>query len=479
VSLRTRLLAAFAYVLLLVLVALELPLALNLSRRVDAEIKSEAQGQAQLVAIGAGRRLDEPEELTALLRNAAADLGGRVIVVDARGRLLADSAGSGLRSTSYATRPEIRTALAGRFAQGTRQSASLDQELLFTAVPIVEAGEPRGAVRVTQSVDAVNDEVRRDILALIGVGGIALLLGLGVAWLLASSLARPLRGLASTARRVADGDLEGRADVTGSREQRDVALAFNDMTERLARALRSQREFVANASHQLRTPLTGLRLRLEAAALKSHDPKVARELEEAEAETERLAKLLSELLTLASERERPAAEELMLAQVAEEARDRWAAPAERSGHVLVLAGSGEPAVCASRADLAIVLDNLIENALNYSPPGSSITVEWTAAGDDAVLAVLDEGPGVSAEERERVFERFFRGEAARGGAPGTGLGLAVVSALVQRWEGSVRLTAREARGTRAEVRLPAVAPRTREALPAADPELDRALPGRG
>ena len=239
-----------------------------------------------------------------------------MIVVGPRGRLLADSEGEGLESTSYASRPEVAAALRGDPTQGERHSDTLSEDLLFTAVPVVNAGRTEGAVRVTQSVDDVNSEVRKDTIALVGVAAIVLLLGLGLAWLLAGTLARPLRRLADTARRVAGGDLDARARVEGSSEQREVASAFNDMTARLARALRAQREFVANASHQLRTPLTGLRLRLESASLKAKDPDVERDLVAAERETERLATLLSELLTLARERERPEPEDVSLAEVA-------------------------------------------------------------------------------------------------------------------------------------------------------------------
>jgi two-component system, OmpR family, sensor kinase len=239
VSLRTRLLAAFAYVLVLVIVALLVPLALNLSRRVDAEIRSEARGQAQLVAASASGRLDERGELERLALDSARDLRGRVIVVGERGRLLVDSESAVPAGTSYASRPEIAAALRGKATQGERHSDSLDEDLLFTAVPVVSAGRREGAVRVTQSVDAVNGEVRSDMLALIGVAAVVLLLGLGLAWLLAGSLARPLRGLAGTARRVAGGDLDARAREEGSSEQREVAAAFNDMTGQLARALRS------------------------------------------------------------------------------------------------------------------------------------------------------------------------------------------------------------------------------------------------
>jgi two-component system, OmpR family, sensor kinase len=473
VSLRARLLAAFGYVLVLVIVALMVPLALNLSRRVDAEIKSEARGQAQLLAAGAAGRLDDPGQLEELVNDAAHRLGGRVIVVDRAGRLLVDSAGAGLRASSYANRPEVARALTGQPSQGTRHSDSLGEDLLFTAIPVVRASRTAGAVRVTQSVDAVQGEVRTDVIALVAVGVVALLLGLGVAWLLAGSLAKPLRGLAQTARRVAGGDLDARARVEGSTEQQEVASAFNEMTGRLARALRSQQEFVANASHQLRTPLTGLRLRLEAAALKARDPGVERDLHAAERETERLARLLAELLTLARERERPAAVPVSLGDVAEAARERWEGPAGRSGHTLRLDDEGPAVVASTPEDLGVILDNLVENALHYSPSGTTVTIEW-GGGAVSRLAVLDEGPGVDSQEHERVFERFYRGAAA-GGTAGTGLGLSVVEALAHRWGGDVSLENRREGGTRVEVTLP-LHP---EDLPNAEPALDEALTKRG
>jgi len=475
VSLRARLLLAFAYVLVVVIVALEVPLALNMGRRVDAEIKSEAQGQAQLLAASASGRLNRPAELDALVRSSARDLGGRVIVVDDAGRLLADSEGLPAgQDVSYASRPEVARALAGQPSQGTRHSDLLDEDLLFTSVPVLVAGRRAGAVRVTQGVDAVRSEVRNDVIALIGVGLIALLLGLAVAWFLAGSLARPLRRLAGTARTVSAGDLDARATVEGSSEQRGVAAAFNEMTARLSTSLRAQRDFVANASHQLRTPLTGLQLRLEAAALKSRDPEVQRELAAAEHETRRLARLLSELLTLAGERERPAPRPVDVGDAVGAACRRWEAPAERSGHILRVV-EGEPAEAAASAeDVAAMLDNLVENALNYSPAGTEVMLGWSRAAGRVRIAVADQGPGIGETESERLFERFYRGEAGRAGAQGTGLGLSVVESLAARWEGEARLSNRAEGGALAEVALPAYS-----ALPSPDPGLARALPERG
>jgi signal transduction histidine kinase len=448
VSLRLRLLLAFAYVLVLVLIALEIPLAFSLSSRVDSEVRAQASSQAQIVAAAASGRMDQPAQLRRVATSTARDLGARVIVVDSRGRLLADSAGT-VGSASYANRPEIRAALAGRTAQGTRASETLGEELLFTAVPVLEDGQRVGAVRVTQSVEAVNERVRRNVLVLVAVGLIALALGLALAWVLAGSLARPLRGLARTARRVEEGELEARAEVTGATEQREVAIAFNDMTDRLAQVLAAQREFVANASHQLRTPLTGLRLRLEAAGLRADDPELERELQAAEAEVERLTRLLNALLTLAREGDRPRLRApTTLREACEAAHARWEQRAEQTDHQLELEPGPELAVRAAEEDVAIILDNLLENALVYSPPGTVVTIGWDG---DGRLSVSDEGPGLRPGEERQVFERFHRG---RPDQPGTGLGLAIVETLARRWGGSASIRNRTGRGAVAEVVFP-------------------------
>jgi signal transduction histidine kinase len=452
-SLRLRLLVAFAYVALLILVALEVPLALNLSRRINAEVRDDAASQAFVVAAGASGRMNSPQELRKLVRDAGAQLGARVIVVDTRGRLKADSAAAVAPRTSYRSRPEIRLALSGQRAQGQRHSVTLGQDLLYTAVPVTNVGVV-GAVRVTQNVDAVGHRIRRSILVLIGIGAFALLIGLLIAWFLAGSLSRPLRDLARTARRVEEGDLESRAELTGPPEHREVAIAFNDMTERLGRVLEAQREFVANASHQLRTPLTGLRLRIESARDRG-GAEVDEDLAAAELELERLSRLLSALLTLAREGgESPPGAAVSLAAAARRAEQRWRPHADQRGQRLVLEGNGDAVADASDEDVAIVLDNLIENALHYSPSPSTVTLAWGETNGEAWLTVLDEGPGLEPGEEAAVFDRFARGNAGRRDPGGTGLGLAIVQTLARRWRGRATIENRREGGMRAELRLP-------------------------
>ena len=472
-SLRLRLLAAFAFVLVLILVAIEVPLALSLARRVDSDVKDNATLQAEAVATAASGRLSRPVVLEQVVGTAADEVGGRVIVVDRAGRLRADSADVGLRSESYANRPEIADALAGQTSQGTRHSETLGQDLLYTAVPIVDGGRTVGAARVTQSVEAVQARVRRNVLALAGVGLAALVLGLALAWIVAGSLARPLRELARTARRVERGDLDARVEPSGASEQREVAHAFNDMTERLGQSLAAQRDFVGNASHQLRTPLTSLRLRIEAAGLKTDEAEVQRDLLAAELELERLSRLLASLLVLAREGERPTLPRpTALGAACTRAGERWQAHADETGHRLELTEGPEVYVRVGEEDVAIVLDNLIENALRYSPGGTQITLAWDQQDASGRLSVLDEGPGVAKEEEARLFERFARGASSKGTA-GTGLGLAIVATLARRWGGSAQIRRRAEGGARAEARFPLADP-----LPTPNHELDRALPER-
>ena len=474
-SLRLRLLGAVAYILLLIIVALEVPLALNIARRVDAEVKNDAASQAFVVAAGASGSMGRPANLQGLAQKAGSDLGARVIIVNRRGILRADSAGPELLGTSYASRDEIRLALSGLRAQGERHSDELGADILYTAVPVVNENQQTvGAVRVTQSVEAVNDRVRRSVLALVGIGAFALLLGLALAWILAETLSRPLRRLAASARRVEAGDLSARAEVKGATEQQEVAHAFNDMTERLERVLDAQREFVANASHQLRTPLTGLRLRLESAAMKAAGTDLEAELAAAEHEVDRLSRLLTALLTLAREGQAPTpGRAVSLDEAAAGAHARWSDRAEQDGGRIALEGTETVTACASDDDVAIMLDNLIENAIHYSPPGTTVSIRWGQTGPEVWLAVEDEGPGIAPGEEETLFDRFARGRAGKT-MPGTGIGLAVVQMLARRWRGRASIRNRPEGGARVEVWLPAV---EGDALPKAKPRLDEALTG--
>jgi two-component system, OmpR family, sensor kinase len=444
-SLRARLLAALAYVLVLAVVALLVPLVRSVRARVDAEVRTQALAQAELVAASAPGTTD----LAGLARRAGANVRGRVVIVGPRGRLRADSASAATLGADYSGRPEIRRALRGAVAQLQRASGTLGERILATAVPVVVAGRPSGAVRVTQGVPAVHRAIDAATLGLTAIGGLVLVLGLAAGAVIAGQIAAPLRGLAGVARRVEAGEEEVRAVEEGSAEQRALARAFNDMTARVARTLGAQRQFVADASHQLRTPLAGLRLRLEEAAVAAGNGPARRQIAGALGEVDRMASIVGELLVL-SEAEEPAGgpERADPGAAARAAANRWTPAAGETGSRVAAEGDGGPVRC-SPADLDRILDALVDNALAYGPPGQIVRV--TAAGGR--LEVRDGGAGVAPEEAEAVFARFHRGSAGRAGPPGTGLGLPIARELARRWGGDVTLD-----GPRAVVRLPEAAP---------------------
>jgi two-component system, OmpR family, sensor kinase len=412
------------------------PLALNLRDRVDNEVRSQAFSQAEVAAATASGQLGQPAELRRIVGTIARSSRGRVIITDARGRLVADSDGPAQLGGAYGNRPEIAAALRARRFQAQRRSDTLDEEILATAVPVLAAGRPQGAVRITQSVEAVGRATRTSILGLVAVGGLVLLLGLGAGALIARQIARPLRRLDAAAARLGEGDLHARVPVEGSAEQQGLARTFNEMGARLERLVDSQREFVADASHQLRTPLAGLQLRLEEARATGD----AEEIEAALKEVDRLSAMVSELLLLsqAGEADAPAAE----VDLGAAAR---AAAARFDGRVSALSGAPTRPVHAAPADLQRALDTLIENALHYGDG------EVTLVARPGAIDVLDEGPGVDPAELEAVFERFHRGKAGRAGPPGTGLGLPIARELMRRWGGDVTLANREGGGAVATI----------------------------
>lgn len=451
---RTRLAASFAYVLLVVLAALTIPLAVVVRDRARSEMEALATTNAQIIASGLDRdRLQDGRprpRLTEEVEGYAADVGGRVVVVDASGRVIADSAGEDVgEAFDTASRPEVVAAFAGGVSAQVRHSEEEGGDIVVAAAPVIEEGEIVGVVRTSRSVDALAENVGRATAAIAAVALGGLLAGLLLAAALAGSLARPLSRLAGVAHRLGAGELSARAGaVEGGEEVAELATSFDEMAGRLERTVLAQREFVANASHQLRTPLTGMKLRLESAISQTHDPDVAAELRAADQEVDRLARIIERLLTMAAEIEEGRVPRARVDEAVHRALERWQERARAASSSL--AGDGaDVAVVADPHDLDQVLDVLIDNAITHAP--GTIEVDAGVDGVRVRLSVRDRGPGIPSAELPRVAERFFRGRDAAPG--GSGLGLAIASELAERWGGELRVNAAPGGGTVVDVWL--------------------------
>jgi signal transduction histidine kinase len=465
-----RLLLTYLTITALALMAVVVPLgrifAVREHDRLTFAIERDAQTVVSLVEddLENGRTLAIDTTLSAYHLS-----GGRILVVDERGISVADSDHSPGAPRDYSTRPEIASALDGQRTTGTRHSETLGTDLVYVAIPIASSGTVHGAVRITYPTSAIDRRVRATWLRLGLLCLVVLVLVAGVGMVFARGVSRPVRRLEHAAGLLAAGDLGVRVDEgAGPPELRSLAETFNTTAQQLELLIGSQQRFVADASHQLRTPLTALRLRLE--TLEHHVDEAGRpKLDAAIGETHRLGRLVQSLLVLArSDAATTTPQPVDLSTVVAGRLDAWTPVADDQDVHLEAHCERGTVVRAVPGALEQILDNLVSNALDVAAQGSRITIDVRPGAPRTELHVVDQGPGMSADDREHAFERFWRSPGS--GGDGFGLGLAIVEQLARNSGGRVRLEAGpDGRGLDAIVVL--------TALTSSSPQLNEALIG--
>lgn len=470
---RRRLLAGFLLFALALVVALEVPLGLSLARNDRttsiSEVQRDASSLAVLVAAGLDHRGGSSLQLT-VSQFAWAD--GAVVAVVSAGHVLA-AAGKGVLEelNDGRTKVIVASAASGHIS-GEEGSDDPDDDYLYVALPVAVSVSPassrsspgRGSdvvLLVAESAAPMHARIRNNWIALglFGLGVLVLASALGA--LLARSLTRPLEGIESAVAAVGAGRLSERAPVErGPAELMALGETVNEMADRLEELVHTQRAFLADASHQLRTPLTALRLRLENLE-DTLGPEQGAEFAPALAEADRLSRIVDGLLTLARSEGgvRPAREVVDVESVLRDRAEAWGALAEERQVTLTCelpaAGPHESALraLACPGQLEQILDNLLANALEATPAGGKVSLDAHRLGERVEVHVIDDGPGMSAADRTRAFDRFWRREGAPHG--GTGLGLAIVAQLARISGGTAWLDAAPGGGVDAVVRLEA------------------------
>jgi signal transduction histidine kinase len=438
-----RLLATYLTITFLTLAVVVVPLGRVFADREQSRLTYDIEHDTQAVASLVEDDLEagSTPSIDVLLAEYRGT-GGRIVVVDAGGLSVADSDHPSGPPRDFSTRPEIAAALDGQRTSGTRDSKTLGTGLLYVAVPVASGGNVHGAVRITYPTATVDARVRATWLRLGLLSAVVLGLVAAVGVLFATGVTRPIRRLQRASARLAAGDLAVRVDAgDGPPEVRDLAATFNTTAEQLGQLIESQHRFVADASHQLRTPLTALRLRLE--TLAPHVAEPARpKLDAAIAETNRLGRLVHSLLVLArsdATAAPPAPVDLSTAIAGRV--EVWGPVAADQAVRLTSRCPTDLWVLAVPGAVEQLLDNLISNALDAVPDGTEILVRADLAGDLVDLHVIDQGPGMDPDARQHAFERFWRPTADRSDRSGTGfgLGLAIVAQLASRSGGDARL----------------------------------------
>lgn len=338
----------------------------------------------------------------------------------------------------------------------------------FTSVKVDDVGEvrllsrqfelPDGVVaniRVGQPLGSVDQALEGLSKTFLVVGIFSLLLAAAAGWLLANNATRPMRRMAEVAEGVDAGDLAARMPIgeTHNDEVRSLAGSFNGMLDRVESAFARQQHFVADASHDLRTPLTIIKGQLQVLS-RNPDPSredLVRVTNLVEAASLRMERLIDDLLILAQvdSGNATALEAITLEPLVSAEVEAFRETSERTFEIRILADDG---ALVDREQLARAVSNLLSNAVKHTDPGGTIRVSVSEAKGQAVVAVEDDGPDVPTEMRSKVFDRFSRLDASRTSS-GSGLGLAIVKAVAESQGGSASCDSSELGGARFRIFL--------------------------
>lgn len=364
-------------------------------------------------------------------------VGGRPYKTDLRGAVLA------------------RSDLAEKWAAVTtpvREEVPWEEgSIRYLAVPLQLDGRVLGvfvsAISMETRLKAIDDVVRLGAL----VYGTIFVVASVLAWVAAGGVLRPLRQLSETAAGISDTDLSRRIPVTGTDEMADLGRTFNSMLDRIEEGFETQRRFVDDAGHELRTPITVIRGNLE---LMGDDP-IERKatVELVTAELDRMARIVDDLLLLAKSETADFIEPhpVDLGTLTDELLAMATLLGDR---VWTLDGRKEAVIEADEQRLTQAMMNLVRNAVEHTPHGTPVAIGSAVRHGEALLWVRDEGPGIPAQDRSRLFERFARGERDHRSTDGAGLGLSIVSAIAEGHGGRVTIDDAPGGGARFTIHLP-------------------------
>lgn len=456
-----RLVAGYLALTIVVLVVLMVPLGITHKHGLEQDLLLRMERDATVVASLIEEEMRTPTTaddagIALAVERYARETGARVAVTGPAGEVVADTDPPAPGERSLRTRPEVRSALDGLVATGSRYSETLGTDLLYVAVPVAAAGRIYGSVRITYPASEVNAQARSYWLLLAGVAAITLAAVALIGWLIARWVSRPIARLEEGAAAIGAGDLTTRVpEDEGPPEVRALAQRFNVMVAQLEQLVGAQEAFVADASHQLRTPLTAMRLRIENLGAVA-GPGGEDDARAATDEVDRLTLMVDSLLALArAERGDAAVVTVDVSSLLAERVDSWTDLAAEAG--VTVEGDIAAGLAARMPDgvLEQVIDNLVDNAVEACGDGGAVLVRASGdGGGTVVIEVLDDGPGMSGADKAHAFDRFWRAPTSRAGA-GTGLGLPIVQRLVEHAGGSVRLLDREgAPGLLVRVELP-------------------------
>lgn len=387
------------------------------------------------------------------------EVGHNYLIVDRNYRVVGYTADTGYEQIDrVAETPELVEARSERIGADIRPNRYV-QDTLYLAVSIIYEGTPLGYLVLSEPMQPAYTEVNQRYLELAGATVPVIGLVIAASLWISGTISRPVQNLRNSAMLMAQGALDTRIQITSQDEVGQLAQTFNYMARQIESLMKTQRSFVSNAAHELRTPLMMLKLRTEALAEETLPP-VERDLylREIRQEIDHMAELVSSLLMLARIDEGRYQQNGVVTDTVSTLHDilrNWRIEAEK--HTLqfdMTMDAGLPELPMSPNDLRLILDNLLANAIKYTSEGS-IHVKASCSDNCLALEVQDTGVGFTPEQGQHLFERFYRSEQVRGKFAGNGLGLSVVKAILDHYGGTVTAASRGSeQGAIFTVRMP-------------------------
>ena len=398
-------------------------------------------------------------ELCNIYSNADRTL--RTTLIDAEGVVLCDSVADQVEMDNHSQRPEIISALKGKTGSSLRYSNTVKASMLYVAVPLKMDGVG-WVFRVSRSLAAIDvllSEVFSKMLAVLVFLVVAIFL---VSLYLYRKINMPLYEIRQGAERYAGGNFERMLPDYQVREISDLASAMNQMATKLDSLENLRQEFVANVSHELKTPVTTIKGFTETLIDGARDDPedLGRFLDIISRQTDRLSDIISDLLTLSRLESAPLSEVLALdwhdlCEILASSRDACQSRADKKLIRLQLECFSPLQVNVDQSLLMQAVVNLIDNAINYSPEQTTVQISARLEGRQVRIDVQDEGPGIMDIHIPRLFERFYRADKARSrNLGGTGLGLAIVKHIINVHQGEVGVINRVGDGSTFTIWLP-------------------------
>jgi len=416
------------------------------------------------------------DALQSLLELTSGEMGGRLMVLDQSGKVQADSF-SELNGKRMEL-PEVATVLLGEkdvdygvhgldpdrnlsfFSYFGSLEGREDDWVAYCSAAITDGGETVGVLLYSSSVGDLMESLVTLQKNMIIYFLVAAFVASVIALLLSRLITKPIDRLTRGIQRMGRGDLSVRVPVKGGGELKKLAETFNTMSEKLERLDKSRNQFVSNASHELKTPLSTMKILLENIIYQPDmDNNLRTEfLTDVNSEIDRLNLIISDLLTLVSmdtNAMRLRLETFRIADLVTEVVQRLSVVAQQKHQEIKVSLADGCEMHADHAKLTQVIYNILDNAIKYTPPGGLIRMRLVRSGRNAVLTISDNGPGIPKEDQAHIFDRFYRVDKARSrDTGGTGLGLSIVHQFVLMHGGNVTVDSTEGGGTTFTIELP-------------------------